>query len=212
MRIVVADDHAAFRRQIREVLDELADVVVVGEAPDGASALRLARELTPDLVIMDLHMPRMDGAAATAEIVKLDEPPRVVVLTASSTSDDVLKAISAGAVGYLLKGAPPDEISTAVRAAVNGGAPLCGEIAGALLEHVRAERVEDVAPEPLPPLTEREAKMLELLALGRDNAAIAEELLVSLATVKSNAAEMYEKLGVNGRVQAAVMAVRAGLV
>ena len=210
--VVVADDHPEFRQELREVVNDVGDFVVVGEAPDGASAVRLAQELNPDLVLMDLQMPGMDGIAATAEIVKLDDAPLVIVLTASSLSSDMLEAITAGAAGYLLKGASADEIRAAVKAALDGGAPLSPEVAGALLRHMRERDVKKRAPEKLPPLTEREAKILELLALGRGNNEIAGHLFVSVATVKSCMAEMFEKLGVDSRAQAAVLAVRAGLV
>ena len=212
IRVVVADDHPEFRQGLREAFDEATDLVVVGEAPDGASAVRLARELQPDVLLMDLHMPGMNGIAATAEITKLDRSPFVIVLTASEVSSDVLEAITAGATGYLVKGAPVEEIHRAVHAALEGGTPLSSEVAGALLQHVRERRGADAAPEPLPRLTERERKILELLARGRDNNQIAEELFLSTATVKSNMAVMFQKLGVGSRAQAAVLAVRAGLV
>ena len=210
--VVVADDHPDFRQALRALVDEVTGLVVVGEAPDGASAVRLAQELQPDVVLMDLHMPGMDGIAATTEIVKLDQAPAVIVLTASSVSSDVLEAITAGATGYLLKGASAQQIDSAVHAALEGGAPLVPDVAGALLEYVRERRANEGAPEPLPPLSDRERKILELLALGRGNNEIAEELFVSVATVKSCMAEMFEKLGVGSRAQAAVRAVRAGLV
>ncbi len=210
--VVLADDHPEFRQELREVVNEVGDFVVVGEAPDGASAVRLAQELNPDIVLMDLQMPGMDGSAATAEIVKLDDAPLVIVLTASGVSSDVLEAITAGAAGYLLKGASADEIRAAVKAALDGGAPLSPEVAGALVRHVRERDVKKGGPEKLPPLTEREAKILALLASGRGNNEIAGELFVSVATVKSCMVEMFEKLGVDSRAQAAVRAVRAGLV
>jgi DNA-binding NarL/FixJ family response regulator len=134
----------------------------------------------------------------------------IIVLTASSVSSDVLEAITAGAAGYLLKGASADEIRVAMNAALEGGAPLSPEVVGALLRHVRERN--NAPPEQLPPLTEREATILELLALGRGNNEIAEELFVSVATVKTCMAEMFEKLGVDSRAQAAVLAVRAGIV
>ena len=210
--VVVADDHPEFRQELRNVVDEAADLAVIGDAPDGASAVRLARELQPDVVLMDLHMPLLDGVTATAQIAELDPAPYVIVLTASNLSGDLLDAITAGAAGYLVKGASAEEIHQAVRAAVEGGAPLSSDVAVALLQHVRERQASRAQPEPLPPLTEREAKILELLALGRDNKQIADELFLSIATVKSNMAATFVKLGVRSRAQAAVLAVRAGLV
>lgn len=210
--VVVVDDHPEFRQGLREAVDEAADLAVVAEAPDGAGALRLVREHQPDVVLMDLQMPLMDGIGATAEIVKLDHAPPVIVLTASSDSDDVLEALAAGAAGYLLKGASPEEIHSAVRAALAGGAPLSSEVAGALMQHVRERHTGTVPIDPLPPLTDRETKILELLALGRDNKQIADELFVSTATVKTHMARLFQRLGVSSRAQAAVLAVRAGIV
>jgi DNA-binding NarL/FixJ family response regulator len=210
--VVVADDHPEFRQELRELVNEVAEFVVVGEAPDGASAVRLARELGPDVVLMDLHMPGMNGCEATTEIVKLDDAPSVIVLSASGVSSDMVEALIAGAAGYLLKGASAADIRAAINTALDGGAPLSREVAGALVRHVRERNVEKAIPELLPPMTEREAKILELLALGRGNNEIAEELFVSVATVKSCMVRLFEKLGVDSRAQAAVLAVRAGVV
>ena len=212
IRVLLADDHTLFRRGLRDLIEEAGDIAVVGEAPDGASAIRLAGELRPDVVIMDLHMPRVDGIDATAEVVKLDPPPAVIVLTVSTVSGDVLDAIAAGASGYMLKDAPAVEIHRAVRAVCEGRSPLSAEAAQALLHDIRERREREERVEELPPLTDRETQILRLLALGRENTEIAQELFVSQATVKSDISRLFAKLGVQSRVQAAVKAARAGLV
>lgn len=213
IRVLLADDHTLFRRGLAELIEVAGDIEVVGEAPDGASAVRLARELQPDVVVMDLHMPLVDGIDATARVMERDPAPAVIVLTVSTASDDVLDAIAAGAAGYLLKDTPANEIHQAVRAAHEGRSPLSPNAAHTLLQHVRKRRAEDSQLEPLPEdMTERETEVLRLIALGRENTEIAKELFVSQATVKSDISRLFEKLGVRSRVQAAVRAARAGLV
>jgi DNA-binding NarL/FixJ family response regulator len=210
--VVVAEDHTRFRQGLVQLLGEAPDIEVVGDAPDGVSAVRLADERKPDVVLMDVQMPLMDGIDATAEIAKRPEAPAVIVLTASSTSGDVLDAIAAGAAGYLLKGASAEEIYDAVRAVRAGRSPLSPEVTGTLLGHLREQKTAAPSGHELPDLSEREIKVLELLALGRDNAEIASELFLSPATVKGNVSALFAKLGVRSRAQAAVLAVRAGLI
>jgi DNA-binding NarL/FixJ family response regulator len=160
---------------------------------------------------MDVQMPLMDGIDATAEITQQNSSPSVIVLTVSSASNDVLDAIAAGAAGYLLKGASAEEIHGALRAVGAGRSPLSPEVTGTLLQHVRTAGVRDAGQIKLPELSEREQELLRLLARGADNNEIASELFLSPATVKSNMSALFEKLGVKSRVQAAVLAVRAGL-
>lgn len=210
--MVVVDDHPKFRHGLRGLIDEAPDCAVVGEAPDGASAVRLVQERKPHVVLMDLHMPRVDGIDATADICELPDPPAVIVLTASSVSDDVLDALAAGAAGYLLKGASGDEIHAAIRAVRAGRSPLSPEITGAVLDAVRSRGEAAPRVEKLPSLTEREETILRLIGQGRENAEIADELFLSPATVKTNVSALFQKLGVKSRVQAAVLAVRAGLI
>ena len=211
IRVLLAEDHALFRQGLRDLLDD-AGLSVIGEAPDGTSAVRLTRELKPDVVVMDLHMPRMDGIDATNEIMKMDRPPVVLVLTVSTTDDDVLDAIAAGAAGYLLKDADADELVSSVRAAYSGRSPLSPAVAGALLKRVRDNSGEVEEPGELLSLSARETEILRLVAQGRDNTEIAQELYLSPSTVKNHVSSILDKLGVESRVQAAVRAARAGIV
>ena len=211
IRVLLVEDHALFRQGLRELLDT-AGLSVIGEASDGVTAVRLTRELRPDVVVMDLNMPRMDGIDATSEIMKAERPPVVLVLTVSTTNDDVLDAIAAGASGYLLKDAAADEIVNAVRNANSGSSTLSPTIAGAVVRRVREHSATNEQPEDLLALSEREKEILRLVALGRDNTEIAQELYLSPSTVKNHVSSILEKLGVDGRVQAAVRAARAGIV
>jgi DNA-binding NarL/FixJ family response regulator len=211
IRVLLAEDHALFRQGLRELLGA-AGLAVIGEASDGITAVRLARELKPDVVVMDLHMPRMDGIDATSEIMSFEKPPVVLVLTVSTTDDDVLDAIAAGAAGYLLKDADADELVSAVRTASEGSSPLSPQVAGALLQRLRDQTVPDDQPEEMLSLSARETEILRLVAHGRDNTEIAQELYLSPSTVKNHVSSILEKLGVDSRVQAAVRAARAGIV
>jgi DNA-binding NarL/FixJ family response regulator len=212
IRVLLAEDHALFRQGLRDLLDD-AGLSVIGEASDGTSAVRLARELKPDVVVMDLHMPRMDGIDATNEIMSnMDHPPVVMVLTVSTTDDDVLDAIAAGASGYLLKDADADELVSSIRSAHAGRSPLSPAVAGALLKRVRENTSEVEEPGELLSLSGRETEILRLVAQGRDNTEIAQELYLSPSTVKNHVSSILEKLGVESRVQAAVRAARAGIV
>ena len=210
IRVLLVEDHALFRQGLRELLDA-AGLAVVGEASDGMTAVRLTSELRPDVVVMDLNMPRMDGIDATSEIMKADKPPVVLVLTVSTTSDDVLDAIAAGAVGYLLKDAAAEEIVGAVRNANAGKSSLSPTIASAVVRRVREQSAATEAPGALLSLSARETEILRLVAQGHDNTEIARELYLSPSTVKNHVSSILEKLGVDSRVQAAVRAARAGI-
>ena len=213
MRLLLADDHTLFRRGLRELLEGYG-FEVVGEAPNGSGAVQLARELRPDVTVMDLAMPGTSGVEATQAILDEDPAARILVLTISTEEDEVLDALLAGACGYLLKDAEVAEIVAGIRAAAAGDAMISPAVAtrlvGRLREQRRNERIQ--APPKPPPLTARERDILRLLAQGRENSAIAQELVISPATVKTHVAHLLSKLGLENRVQAAVFAVRHGIV
>ncbi len=213
MRLLLVDDHTLFRRGLGELLEGYG-FVIAGEAPTGAGAVRLARELRPDVIVMDITMPGMGGVEATRAILADAPSARVLMLTISARDEEVVDALLAGACGYLLKDAEVAEIVAGVRAAAAGEAMISPSVATRLVarlrEQRRAERVE--ATGATPPLTNRERDMLRLLAQGLENSAIAAELIISTATVKSHIAHLLDKLGLDNRVQAAVFAVRHGVV
>jgi DNA-binding NarL/FixJ family response regulator len=213
MRLLLADDHTLFRRGLRELLEGYG-FAVIGEAPNGSSAVQLARELRPDVTVMDLSMPGMNGVEATQAILDHDPTARILVLTISADEEEVLDALLAGACGYLLKDAEVAEIVAGVRAAAAGDAMISPAVATRLVGRLREQRMNErvQAPPKPPPLTNRERDILRLLAQGRENSAIAAELVISPATVKTHVAHLLEKLGLDNRVQAAVFAVRHGIV
>jgi two-component system, NarL family, response regulator LiaR len=205
IRVLITDDHGVVRQGLRLYLARDPELEVVGEAKDGEEALVLARELRPDVVLMDLLMPVMDGIAATRAI--REELPGVEVVALTSVLEDtsVGEAIRAGAIGYLLKDAEVEELHRAIRAAAEGRVYLAPEAAGRLAREVRA-------PESPEPLTARETEVLKLVALGKTNRQIASTLFVGESTVKVHVSHVLSKLGVKSRTQAALHAVRTGLV
>jgi two-component system, NarL family, response regulator LiaR len=205
IRVLIADDHGVVRQGLRMFLSLDPELLVVGEAADGVEAVRLARELHPDVVLMDLLMPQMDGIAATKAI--RGELPDVEVLALTSVLEDasVVGAVRAGAIGYLLKDTQADELRRAIIAAAAGQVQLSPEAAARLMREVRA-------PESPEALTERETEVLRLLAEGRANKEIARELRIGEQTVKTHVSNVLAKLGVQSRTQAALYAARIGLV
>ncbi|MCD5348374.1 response regulator transcription factor [Agromyces sp. H3Y2-19a] len=210
IRVVVADDHPIVRAGIVGLLDTAAGIEVVGEAANGAEAIELARSRHPDLVLMDLRMPGIDGAAATAEIVATVPGTRVLVLTTYETDEHILAAIEAGAGGYLLKAAPQDEIVAGITAVAGGETVLAPSIAAKLVSRVRAEAAASAAP-PSPAPSPRELEVLRLVAAGRSNPEIAAELFIGEATVKTHLLHVFEKLEVNDRTRAVTRAMELGL-
>ncbi|WP_159605595.1 response regulator [Agromyces humi] len=207
IRIVVADDHPIVRAGIVGLLEQAQGIEVVGEAADGSEAVELAASERPDLVLMDLRMPGVDGASATASIVAAGEGTRVLVLTTYETDDHILAAIEAGASGYLLKAAPQAEILAGIRAVAAGETVLAPSIAAKLVSRVRA----DAASAAPPALSPRELQVLTLVADGCSNPEIARELYIGEATVKTHLLHVFEKLGVNDRTRAVTRAMELGL-
>jgi DNA-binding NarL/FixJ family response regulator len=210
--VLLVDDHDLFRTGLRNLL-EAEGLAVVGEASTGAEAIRLVRELTPEVVVMDLNMPGMNGVEATRAIAGFAPLTRVLVLTISDHDADVMDAIVAGACGYLLKDASIQELIRGIRAAAVGESLISPHIAAKVLQHVRATttdagRAETIRSE----LSDREIEVLKLIANGKDNAEIARELVISPKTVKNHISNILMKLQIENRIQAAVYAVRSGIV
>ena len=212
LRVLLVDDHDLFRTGLRTLLEEQG-VQVVGEAGNGAEAVRAVRELAPDVVVMDLNMPGMSGSDATRQIAAVAPLTRVLVLTISDQDADVLEAILAGACGYLLKDATIDELLRGIQAASVGEALISPHIAAKVLQRVRATSTDPGAATAIrSELSERELDVLKLIANGKDNADIAAELHISPKTVKNHISNILMKLQIENRIQAAVYAVRSGIV
>jgi len=210
--VLVVDDHDLFRTGLVTMLQAEAGIEVVAQASLGRMGVRLARELRPSVVLMDLRMPDIDGIEATKEILQRDPTTRVIALTVAIDEKDVAAAVLAGARGYLVKDAPIGDVVAAVRAAANGDSWLSPRAASALLDRVRRDHVEPSAePPPIPKLSPRELQILRLVARGMENAEIAAELNISPRTAKNHLSSVLGKLGVTNRVQAATFAVRSGL-
>jgi DNA-binding NarL/FixJ family response regulator len=210
-RVVIADDHVLFRRGLRRLLEQ-HDIEVIGEASNGRQAVQLTSELAPDVVVMDLSMPLMDGVEATRAIVLECPGARVLMLTISADEAPVLDALLVGACGYQLKDASARELVASVRAAADGQSMISPRIAAHLVGRLRETNVAEAPQESdTAELTHREVEVLRLVAKGRENSEIAEELVISPKTVKNHVASILEKLAIDNRIQAAVFAVRRGL-
>ncbi len=211
-RLLIADDHDLVREGLRAVLAGEVDLEVVGEARDGQEALEMCRSLEPDLVLMDVRMPKSDGLEATRAIKEEMPKVSVVMVTMHENPDYLLEAIRAGAAGYILKDAEGERLVGAVRRTLNGESPLNEELAMRLLRSLAREQEQSsqTAPEP-PALTAQELEVLRLLALGQTNRQIARSLLSSVSTVKAHVRGTISKLGVSDRTQAVVRAIKLGL-
>ena len=204
VRVLIADDHPVVRSGIRGMLAPDPGLEVVGEAADGAEAVALTLRERPDVVLMDLRMPELDGVSATAEIRARRPETQILVLTTYDTDSDIVRAIDAGAIGYLLKDVPHEEISKAVRAAARGEPVLAPAVAERLMDRARGAAADA--------LTAREIDVLQLAARGSSNSEIAKELFVSATTVKAHLAHIYRKLGVNDRTAAVTTALERQII
>jgi DNA-binding NarL/FixJ family response regulator len=205
IRVLVADDHPIVRAGIVGLLGAADDIEVVAEAADGLAAVHVAERLRPDVVLMDLRMPHLDGAAATAQILAHNPASRVLILTTYETDDQILGAIAAGASGYLLKAAPQAEIIEGVRSVAGGQTVLAPVIAARLVQRLRTDA------RPTPHLSARELDVLRLVAAGESNPQIARSLFIGEATVKTHLLHVFEKLGVGDRTRAVTLAMELRL-
>jgi DNA-binding NarL/FixJ family response regulator len=212
IRVLVADDQALVRTGIRKILESEADLEVIAEAGDGQDAVRLVTQYVPDVVLMDIRMPHLNGLDAASAIVGAGLPTRVVMLTTFDLDEYVYRALRAGASGFLLKTAPAEQLLDAVRAAVNGDAVLSPSITRRVIDEFARQPDRSVRPTALDELTGRELEVLTHVSRGRANAEIAAELHLAPATVKTHVANLLQKLGVRDRIQLVIVAYESGLV
>ena len=213
IRVLLADDQAMIRGGLRLILEDQPDIEVIAEAADGTEAIRLARQLRPDVCLIDIRMPGKDGIEVTRAIAGpgVPDPLRVVIVTTFDLDEYVYGALRAGAVGFVLKGASPALLAEAVRAAHAGDALISPQVTLRLLRHVGPARTS-AARQPMAPLSDREVEVVQAIAKGRTNTEIAAELFISLSTVKSHLATIHNKLGVRNRVEIAGWVWETGLV
>jgi DNA-binding NarL/FixJ family response regulator len=213
VRVLLVDDDALVRAGLRMILSSAQDLEVVGEVDDGARAVAAVREHRPDVVLMDIRMPEMDGITATAAVRRLDAPPQVIVLTTFQADEQVMSALRAGAAGFLLKDTPPAEIVSAVRLVASGEAMLSPSVTRTLLSHIgdaQAAQRRRIAEERLAVLTDREREVAFAVGSGASNAEVASALFMSEATVKSHVSRLFTKLEVANRVHIAIVVHDAG--
>jgi DNA-binding NarL/FixJ family response regulator len=216
--VLIADDQALVRAGFRMVLEVEDDITVVGEAANGEQAVHSAQRLKPDVVLMDIRMPELDGIAATRRIAsadpgRTDSRPRVLILTTFDLDEYVYDALGAGASGFLLKDSPPEQLVSAIRVVAGGESLLAPSVTSRLIEQFARTRARRLQPPPsIDELTSRELEVFTLIARGLSNAEIADALVVSDSTVKTHVARVLTKLGLRDRVQAVVLAYESGLV
>jgi len=209
IRVLIVDDHQLFRDGLRALILSAADMAVAGEAATGKDAVQAAAESKPDVVLMDIQMPDMDGIEATQALIENDPGLNILMVTMFEDDQSVFKAMRAGARGYILKGAKHDEMLRAIRAVNSGEAIFSPGIASRMMAFFTASRTV-VPAEAFPDLTEREREVLELIAQGKSNAEIARALVISVKTVRNHASNIFNKLQVTDRAQAAIRARDAG--
>lgn len=213
IKVLIVDDHQVVRQGLRTFLELHEDIAVVGEAGDGLAAVGMARQLEPDVVLMDLVMPRLDGVAATQQVKSFSARIKVIALTSFAEDDKVFPAIQAGASSYLLKDVSPDNLVEAIRAVHRGEARLHPDIARKLMDAARgARQTEPIHEAHAGDLTEREREVARLVAQGRSNAEIARALVISDKTVKTHVSNILSKLNLEDRTQLAIYAIKNGLV
>jgi NarL family two-component system response regulator LiaR len=211
VKVLIVDDHQVVRQGLRTFLELHDDISVIGEADDGIKAVEMVSQLQPDVVLMDLVMPHMDGITATQMIHASGSPTKIIALTSFSEDDKVFPAIQAGATSYLLKDVSPDDLVDAIRAVHHGEARLHPDITRKLMEHV--SQVRSLPQEiPLEELTKRELEVIRLVAMGRNNREIAQELFISEKTVKTHISNILGKLNLEHRTQLAIYAIKNKLV
>ena len=213
IRVMICDDHALFRRGLIMVLESEDGVEVIGEAEDGDEAVRKAEELAPDVVLMDVRMPRLSGIDATRAIAEVVPSAKILMLTVSDEEDDLYDAIKAGATGYLLKEISIEEVASAIRSVMSGQSLISPSMASKLLTEFTnlAKKADERHAVPTPRLTERELEVLKLVAQGMSNREIGSELYISENTVKNHVRNILEKLHLHSRMEAVVYAVREKL-
>jgi DNA-binding NarL/FixJ family response regulator len=213
IRVVIADDQGMVRAGFRSLLESERDLQVVGEAADGEEAVSVVRRLRPDVVLMDIRMPALDGIAATSRLVEEGTETRILVLTTFDLDEYVFEALRSGASGFLLKDAPAEELVAAIKVVASGDALLAPGVTRRVVDaFVRRPRPSPELQEAADRLTPREREVLELIARGRSNSDIARELVVSEATAKTHVSNVLGKLGLRDRVQAVIFAYESGLV
>jgi len=211
IKVLIVDDHQVVRQGLRTFLELQEDVIVVGEAEDGQAAVEMVQQLNPNVVLMDLVMPRLDGISATRQVKLLGSNVKVIALTSFTEDDKVFPAIQAGASSYLLKDVSPDDLVEAIRAVHRGEARLHPDIARKLMEQV-AHQTTSTREAHVEDLTERELDVINLVAQGRSNQEIAKELVISEKTVKTHISNILSKLQLEDRTQLAIYAIKKGLV